>query len=122
VCETHSLLDCPCNGNGVLVDKALLSDDADFDLPGFLPASQYTETKVPPHISIGVDEQKKHKFDALHEYWHFDTWGWKEGHGDDEYLCDIIEDTVLRTVIEKNLSEEVGGKTGASYLFGVRRG
>ena len=47
VCETHSLLDCPCNGNGVLVDKALLSDDADFDLPGFLPASQYTETKVP---------------------------------------------------------------------------
>ena len=74
------------------------------------------------HLNARTDDQKKHKFDSLHEYWHFDPWGWKEGHTDEEYLCDIIEDNVLRTVIEKNLCSDEGGESGVSYLFGVRRG
>lgn len=122
MCDTHSLLNCPCNGNGVLVDRSLLSDDADFDLPGFLPASQITETKVILSSSPSkLTGQKTHKFDALHEYWHFDPWGWKEEHGDEEYLCDVIEDNVLRTVVDKTLASE-GVSTGISYLFGVKRG
>jgi len=89
--------------------------------PDFFPQVNTPKQKS-PHIPIRVDEQNKHKFDVLHEYWHFDPWGWKEGHTEDEYLCDIIEDNVLRTVIDKNLSEEAEMKSGVSYLFGVRRG
>lgn len=55
----------------------------------------------------------------LHEFWHFDLRKWK-ARDDEEYLCDIVEDDVLREVVEKDLSEE---KTASiSYLFGVKRG
>jgi len=68
-----------------------------------------------------VNRQKKHKFDVLHEYWHLAPWDWKEQHTENEYLCDIIDDTVLRTVMEKTLSER-GERNGISYLFGIRKG
>jgi len=47
-CDTHNLLDCPCNGNGVLVDQALLSEVPEEQIEeGFVRASQYKpETKV----------------------------------------------------------------------------
>jgi hypothetical protein len=43
-CDTHDLLDCPCNGNGVVVEKELFTKehetvDGELEL-GFLPASQ----------------------------------------------------------------------------------
>jgi hypothetical protein len=58
----------------------------------------------------------------LHEYWHFDPWGWKDRDDADEFLVDVIEDNVLRTVIEKGLSLGEGKRDGVSYLFGVERG
>lgn len=39
---------------------------------------------------------------------------------DEEYLCDIIEENVLRGVVEKHLSGD--NSSGISYLFGVKRG
>jgi len=55
----------------------------------------------------------------LHEFWHFDPERWNARNNDEEYLCDIIEDEVLRSVVEEHLSSE---KTGISYVFGVKRG
>jgi hypothetical protein len=65
-----------------------------------------------------VDENK-HRFDALHEFWHFDPRKWKERDDDEEFLCDIIEDDILRRIVDKDLSSEKSG--GISYLFGVKR-
>jgi hypothetical protein len=110
-CNTHDLLDCPCTGNGVVVDKDLLSvdptDNDDEEEPGFLPASQYK-----PDV-------KKAKFDALHEFWHFDPQGWKERDDDEEFLCDVITDDVLRGVVERQFSR---GGDGVAYLFGMKTG
>lgn len=46
---------------------------------------------------------------------------WKERDDDTEFLCDVIEDEILRSVIERNLSEEKANGS-VSYLFGVKRG
>jgi hypothetical protein len=56
----------------------------------------------------------------LHEFWHFNPQRWKDRDDDEEFLCDIIEDDILRTVVEKYLSDEKTG--GISYLFGVKKG
>jgi DNA repair and recombination protein RAD54B len=107
-CNTHDLLDCPCAGNGHVVEKDLLTlDDEDMPEEGFQKASQIKE------------EPKKHKFDALHEFWHFDPQRWKDRDDDDEFMCDVIQDDVLRGVVEKQLSSK---RNGVGYLFGVKRG
>lgn len=105
-CDTHDLLDCPCDGNGILVDRELLSDEPEEQIEeGFIRASQY---KV---------ETKKYTFDALHEFWHFDPHKWKQkGEGD---ICDVISDDILRQVVEKHNDSKDGG---ISYLFGVKKG
>lgn len=107
-CNTHDLIDCPCEGNGSIVEKELLIDQVE-DEPeiGFTLASQMKE------------EPKKHKFDALHEFWHFDPQRWKTRDDDEEFMCDIIEDDVLRGVVQQQLNND---KEGVSYLFGVKRG
>ena len=56
----------------------------------------------------------------MHEFWHFDPEKWKARDHDEEFLCDIVEDDILRGVIETYLSGEKNG--GISYLFGVKRG
>jgi len=50
-CDTHDLLDCPCQGNGVTVSKDVLTNNRELLLEqeetGFIPASQLTpESKV----------------------------------------------------------------------------
>jgi hypothetical protein len=57
----------------------------------------------------------------LHEFWHFDPKKWKERDDDSEFLCDVIEDGILRGVIERELEEDKGHGS-VSYLFGVKRG
>jgi hypothetical protein len=57
----------------------------------------------------------------LHEFWHFDPKKWKERDDDAEFLCDVIEDGILRGVIERELEEDKGNGS-VSYLFGVKRG
>jgi hypothetical protein len=57
----------------------------------------------------------------LHEFWHFDPKKWKERDDDAEFLCDVIEDGILRGVIERELEEDKGHGS-VSYLFGVKRG
>ena len=48
-CDTHDLLDCPCDGNGVLVDRDLLTEELEsVDQSGFQLASQLTNPKVLP--------------------------------------------------------------------------
>ena len=61
-------------------------------------------------------KKDKHKFDALHEFWHFDPQKWKDRDDDNEYLCDIVEEDVLRDVLQEHLSE--GKSNSISYLFG----
>jgi len=56
----------------------------------------------------------------LHEFWHFDPEKWKVRDDEEEFLCDIVEDDILREVLEKDLSSEKSG--GISYMFGVKRG
>jgi len=56
----------------------------------------------------------------LHEFWHFHPEKWKARDDDEEFLCDIVEDDILREVLEKDLSSEKSG--GISYMFGVKRG
>jgi DNA repair and recombination protein RAD54B len=120
VCDTHDLLACPCNGNGVPVDKELLTMNSQESVEeGFVPASQFKEsTKVAASLAISLME--KHKFDALHEFWHFDPWKWKERDDDTEFLCDIIADDMLRSVIQQQLSSDTPN-VGISYVFGIRR-
>ena len=43
---------------------------------------------------------------------------WKERDDDSEYLCDIIEEDVLRDVVQEHLSE--GSSNSISYLFGKK--
>ena len=106
-CNTHDLLDCPCEGSGTIVERELLTDELEDQVEtGFMKASQ---------IKIGP---KKHKFDALHEFWHFDPHRWKARDNDEEFMCDIIEDDVLRGLIETQLGAD---KEGVAYLFGVKR-
>jgi len=57
----------------------------------------------------------------LHEFWHFDPRKWKERDDDDEFLCDVVEDGILRSVIERDLSEDKAHGS-ISYLFGVKKG
>jgi hypothetical protein len=50
-CDTHDLLDCPCDGNGILVDRELLSDELESseNETGFTLASQLKDdSKVCP--------------------------------------------------------------------------
>jgi hypothetical protein len=64
------------------------------------------------------NKKEKHKFDALHEFWHFDPKKWKDRDDDNEYLCDIIEEDVLREVVQAHLAE--GTSNCISYLFGKK--
>jgi len=46
-CDTHDLLDCPCEGNGIIVDRDLLSQGNETETePGFTKASQISDSKV----------------------------------------------------------------------------
>jgi hypothetical protein len=56
----------------------------------------------------------------LHEFWHFDPEKWKIRDDEEEFLCDIVEDDILRDIIVKDLSSEKPGDI--SYVFGVKRG
>jgi len=64
------------------------------------------------------NKKEKHKFDALHEFWHFDPKKWKDRDDDNEYLCDIIEEDVLREVVQAHLAEDKSNCI--SYLFGKK--
>jgi DNA repair and recombination protein RAD54B len=124
ICDTHDLLDCPCNGNGVVVEKDLLTKEHEtvedeLEL-GFLPASQLKDEPKVSAQKSKVDKKKKHKFDALHEFWHFDPQRFKDKDDDEDFLCDIIHDDVLRKVVETHLSSDK--LSSISYLFGVKRG
>jgi len=55
----------------------------------------------------------------LHEFWHFDPQGWQERDDDEEFLCDVITDDVLRGVVERQFSS---GGDGVAYLFGMKTG
>ena len=57
-CDTHDLLDCPCEGNGSLVDKELVSDERETseEEQGFTLASQLKhDSKVFPFLRRLVD-------------------------------------------------------------------
>jgi len=56
----------------------------------------------------------------LHEFWHFDPYGWKARDNEEEFLCDIVEDDLLRSIVEKNLDN--GTEGGIAYLFGMKTG
>ena len=45
-CDTHDLLDCPCDGDGILVDRDLLTDEVTTEDMGFTLASQLKDSKV----------------------------------------------------------------------------
>jgi hypothetical protein len=59
------------------------------------------------------------RFEALNEFWHFDPWGWRARDDDDEFLCDLVEDDILRQVIEKGMERDKN--SGISFLFGIKR-
>jgi hypothetical protein len=45
-CDTHDLLDCPCDGDGILVDRDLLTQEITEEEPGFTLASKLKDGKV----------------------------------------------------------------------------
>jgi len=55
----------------------------------------------------------------LHEFWHFDPRAWKERDDDKEFICDVIEDDILRQVVEMQLSGDKD-RAGITYLFGKK--
>ncbi|KAI5820395.1 SNF2 family N-terminal domain-containing protein [Pyronema omphalodes] len=119
-CQTHDLLECPCGGQGYIVDPpapVVNSDDENDDLPefpGIMKASQLTE-----EIIAGKSKKDTAKgLGALMEYEHVatklllrDAWV-KDLVAEEEYREISVEDEVLM-----NVMTHTGREREVSFVF-----
>ncbi|PWN42131.1 hypothetical protein IE81DRAFT_143270 [Ceraceosorus guamensis] len=95
-CLSHDNLSCSCNGNGIAksgIDHTqanVESDDEDVPvLAGFVPASQHARS---PKAQL---PSKRAKLAALHQWGHFDL------HKADTGCLALVEDDLVRRIVEK---------------------